>query len=163
MKRCAILLVLLSSVCLVSELSATVTTRHYDFEGGTAGNGATELVDITDAVLHENSEDFFGWGSHIWIEVSGVEARPLPNGSLDDVVVDAALVNPSLELTEGQGTYVDVSDGSAFDSPAIGSQLAIQFDGDTRYDDAFTGAGSRGVYVNPTAFEEGDDVARQRL
>ena len=71
----------------------------------------------------------------------------------------AALVNPSLMLIEGQGLYVDVSDGSEFDSPAIGSQLAIQFDGETRYDDFETGAGSRGVYVNPTAFEAGEEVA----
>ena len=96
MKRCAILLVLLSFVCLVSELSATVTTRHYDFEEGAAGEDARELIDITDALLHENADDFFGWGSHIWIEVSGIETRPLPDGSLDDVVVDTALVAPSL-------------------------------------------------------------------
>ena len=159
MKRCAFLLVLLSFICLVSELSATVTTRHYDFEEGSAGNEAKELIDITDTLLHENAEDFFGWGSHIWIEVSGVEARPLPEGNLDEIVEDVALVNPSLELSEGQGLYVDVSDGSEFDSPAIGSQLAIQFDGETRYDDFFTGAGSRGVYVNPTAFEDGGEVA----
>ena len=62
-------------------------------------------------------------------------------------------------MNEGQGLYVDVSDGSEFDSPAIGSQLAIRFDGETFYDDSLTGAGSRGVYVNPTAFEAGDDVA----
>ncbi|MFC1758120.1 LamG-like jellyroll fold domain-containing protein [Planctomycetota bacterium] len=158
MKRCAILLVLLSFSCSVSELSATVTTRHYDFEEGAAGGEAKELIDITDAVLHENGDDFFGWGSHIWIEVSGGEARPLPGGSLDDAVEDAALIAPSLELTEGQGLYVDVSDGSAFDSPAVGSQLAIQFDGGTFYDDFLTGAGSRGVYVNPTALEDGDEV-----
>lgn len=159
MKRCASLLVLLSFVCLVSELSATVTTRHYDFEEGTAGADATELIDVTDALLHENSEDFFGWGRHIWIEVSGVESRPLPGGPLDEIVEDVALVNPSLELNGGQGRYVDVSNGSAFDSPAIGSQLAIQFDGETLYDDAFTAGGSRGVYVNPTAYEAGEDVA----
>ena len=90
MKRCAFLLVLLPFVCLVSKLSATVTTRHYDFEGGAAGNNATELIDITDALLHENADDFFGWGSHIWIEVSGVETRPLPAGSLDEVVEDCS-------------------------------------------------------------------------
>lgn len=159
MKRCAFILVSLSFVCLVSELRATVTTRHYDFEQGAAGDSATELIDITDAPLHENADDFFGWGSHIWIEVSGVETRPLPEGSLDDAVEDAALVNPSLELIEGKGLYVGVSDGSEFDSPAIGSQLAIQFDGETRYDDFETGVGSRGVYVNPTALEAGEDVA----
>ena len=71
MKRRAVLLVLLSFVGLVSELSATVTARHYDFEEGTAGGEATELVDITDEQLHENADDFFGWGGHIWIEVSG--------------------------------------------------------------------------------------------
>ena len=158
MKRCFFLLVLLSLVCLVSELSATVTTRHYDFEEGAADAAATELIDITDVSLHENSDDFFGWGGHIWIEVSGVEARPLPAGSLDDSVEDAALVNPSLELIEGNGLYVSVSDGSEFDSPAIGSQLAIQLDGKTRYDDFETGVGSRGVYVNPTALESGQDV-----
>ena len=159
MKRRATLLVLLSFVGLVSELSATVTARHYDFEEGTAGGEATELVDITDVQLHENADDFFGWGGHIWIEVSGTEARPLPDGNLDDAVEDAALVAPSLMLNEGQGLYVDVSDGSEFDSPAVGSQLAIQFDGGTTYDDFFTAAGSRGVYVNPTALEEGDEVA----
>lgn len=158
MKRCALLLGFLSVVGLVSELSATVTTRHYDFEQGTAGGEAQELIDITDTMLHENAEDFFGWGGHIWIEVSGIEARPLPGGGLDDIVEDVALVNPSLELSDGQGVYVDVSDGSAFDSPAIGSQLAIQFDGETRYDDFFTAAGSRGVYIDPAALEDGADV-----
>ncbi|MCA9216949.1 MAG: PEP-CTERM sorting domain-containing protein [Planctomycetales bacterium] len=158
MKRCATLLVLLSFVCSVSELSATVTTRHYNFEEGAAGAEATELIDITDEPLHENGDDFFGWGSHIWIEVSGVEARPLPAGGLDEVVEDAALVAPSLELTDGQGLYADVSDGSAFDSPAIGSKLAIQFDGKTRYDDFLTASGSRGVYLDPAALEAGDEV-----
>ena len=59
----------------------------------------------------------------------------MPDGNLDDAVEDAALVAPSLMLNEGQGSYVDVSDGSEFDSPAVGSQLAIQFDGGTTYDD----------------------------
>ncbi len=158
MKRFAMLLVLLSFVGLVSELSATITTRHYDFEEGVAGQQATELVDITDTLLHVNTEDFFGWGSHIWIEVSGVETRPLPDGILADVVEEVALVAPSLELTEGQGLYVDVSNGSELDSPAFGSKLAIQFDGETRYDDFLTAAGSRGVYVNPTAFENEGEV-----
>ena len=40
MKRCTFLLVLFSLICSVSELSATVTTRHYDFEEGAAGGGA---------------------------------------------------------------------------------------------------------------------------
>ena len=158
MKRCTFLLALFSLICSVSELSATVTTRHYDFEEGADGGAATELIDITDTLLHENSDDYFGWGGHFWIEVSGIEARPLPSGNLDDVVEDVALVAPSLSAIEGQGLYVDVSDGSAFDSPAIGSQLAIQFDGDTRFDDFDAGGGSRGVYVNPRAFENGDDV-----
>ena len=159
MRRCTILLAFLSCVCFVSQLSATVTTRHYNFEEGAAGAAATELIDITDTPLHENAEDFFGWGSHIWIEVSGIEARPLPAGILDESVEIAALVAPSLELTEGQGRFIDVSDGSALDSPAIGSLLAIQFDGSTRYDDALTAAGSRGVYVNPTAYAAGGEVA----
>ena len=61
MKRFAFLLVLLSFVCLVSELNATVTTRHYDFEEGAAGGEATELIDITDALLHENDQDLYQW------------------------------------------------------------------------------------------------------
>ncbi|MCA9169650.1 MAG: PEP-CTERM sorting domain-containing protein [Planctomycetales bacterium] len=158
MKRRAALLILFSLGCFVSDVGAMVTTRHYDFEQGTAGANATELIDITDAMIHENSDDFFGWGGHIWIEVAGGQSRPLPAGSLPDVVADVALVDPSLELNEGQGVYVDVSDGSQFDSPAIGSRLAIQFDGKTRYDDFFTGSGSRGVYINPAAYEAGDDV-----
>lgn len=158
MKRSATLLVLLSFVCFTSELHATVTTRHYDFEEGAAGDKPTELIDITDTPLHVNTDDFFGWGSHIWIEVSGVEARPLPGGSLSAAVEDFALVAPSLMLTDGQGVFADVSDGSEFDSPAIGSKLAIQFDGETFYDDFLTAAGSRGVYVDPRALEAGDDV-----
>ena len=160
MRRCAILLGLFSFFCLVSGLNATVTTRHYNFEGGSAGDAPNELIDITDTLLHENAEDFFGWGSHIWIEVSGVEARPLPAGTLDEAVDIAALAAPSLGLTEGQGRFVDVSDGSAFDSPAIGSQLAIQLDGSTRYDDFLSASGSRGVYIDPAALEDGEEVAR---
>ena len=75
MKRCTFLLALFSLICSVSELSATVTTRHYDFEEGADGGAATELIDITDTLLHENSDDYFGWGGHFWIEVSGIEAR----------------------------------------------------------------------------------------
>lgn len=160
MKRFAIPLVLLS-VGFVSELPATVTTRHYNFEQGAAGAAAPELIDIVDAMTHENPENFnFPWGAgHIWIEVSGVEGRPLPGGSLRDVVPDAALTAPSLMLGAGQGRYVDVSNGSALDSPAVGSKLAIQFDGATTYDDSLTAAGSRGVYVSPAAYAAGDDVA----
>jgi hypothetical protein len=136
-----------------------VAARHYDFEEGTAGGFAVAAEDIVSELFFQNASTALWPEGHLWIEVAGSEARPLPGGGLVDAVLGAALVAPELEPRQGMATYVDVSNGSALDSPAVGSRLALSFDGQTFYDDANTGPGSRGVYVQPSAFENDDPVA----
>ena len=139
---------------------SAVATRHYDFEEGVAGEPAAVAQDIVDSLLFEG-RSFSTWtDGHLWIEVAGDEPRPLRGGNIVDAVESAALITPRLERSgQGSATYVDVSIGSAMDSPAILSRLALDFNGDAFYDDANSGPGSRGVYVESAAYENGDSVS----
>lgn len=163
-KRQRVVNPLLGIACLAiaATIAATVhgavPSRHYDFEEGVAGISALSADDIVTEWLFPGPEGIWPEG-HFWAEVAGGEARPLPSGNLVDSLTDVALIAPALEPRQGVANYVDVSNGSAMDSPAVGSQLALGFDGSAFYDDADTGSGSRGVYVNATAFENNDPVA----
>ena len=138
-----------------------VASRHYDFEEGVVGESAVAAEDIVTDILFQDPSTALWPEGHFWIEVAGSEARPLPGGNLVDSVFDAALEAPALQPVQGQdmATYEDVSNGSLFDSPGVGSRLALRFDGNSFYNDEMTGPGSRGVYFRPTAFEDNEPVA----
>ena len=149
---------LLVVTLITADALGAVATRHYDFEQGTVGAATTVVDDVVTDILFESDSDALWPTGHFWIEVSGSQARPLPAGSLSTSVLDSALEAPALEAVEGQATYEDVSAGSAFASPAVGSQLALRFDGDGFFDDFNTGGGSRGVYVERNAFTSGQEM-----
>jgi hypothetical protein len=54
--------------------------------------------------------------------------------------------------------FEDVSNGSPFASPQPGSTIAARFDGSTILEDFETAAGSRGVFVQQSAFDNDDVV-----
>lgn len=150
----------LAVTTLVSSSFGAVATRFYDFEEGAAGSTTTVVDDITTDFLFQSDSDAL-WGTgHFWIEVSAATPRPLPDGGLSVSVLESALEAPALEAVEGLGTYEDVSDGTAFDSPAIGSQLALRFDGDGYFNDENTAGGSRGVYVEVNAFTNDEPMVK---
>lgn len=145
-------------VVLSSSVSAANKSRLYDFEGGTAGSTTTSLADsITDLFFTDVPD--VGLGGLDWVEVPGTAGRPLPAGGVRDAVDSVGLTAPALEATAGNGLYVDVSDGSALDSPAAGSTLAIEFDGNDNFDDFNTAPGMRGVFVTEASYANNDPVA----
>jgi len=133
-----------------------VATRHYSFEEGTAGEAAELVLDSTTDLLIESDADGLWPTGHYWLEVSAATPRPLPAGGVEDGISEFGLAAPELFAIEGEATFADVSDGSEFDSPALGSSLALRFDGDAFYDD--DQFGSKGIYVNKEAYENNDDV-----
>ena len=130
--------------------------RLYDFEEGSAGGTTTIVEDKIDTLLFTGTNGADGF---YWVEVSGIEARPLPAGGIMDVVADVGLTTPQLEAFQGTITFADVSDGSADDSPQPGSNVAASFDGNTVFDDLSSASGSRGVYVDVAAHDNNDAVA----
>lgn len=144
-----------------SSVHGAVAARHYDFEEGTAGEPASSVVDIVDDLVFEGpAEGVFATG-HLWLEVPGGAGRPLPGANVQESVTNTALTATALEARQGMATYIDVSDGSSLDSPAIGSEVALSFVGNAYYDDTNTGPGSRGVYVDPVAFANNDAIVNQ--
>ncbi len=138
--------------------SAAVATRHYDFEDGIDGGEPTALTDVVPDALYESDLGGLWPEGHYWIEVPAGVQRPLPPGILVESVLETALEATDLELVEGGASLVDVSNGSLFDSPAVDSNLALRFNGDTSYNDEETGPGSRGVYVHRPSFNEGAEL-----
>ncbi len=143
---------------IAATVHGAVASRHYDFEEGAAGATSLGADDIVTEFLFPGPAGVFPEG-HFWIEVAGGESRPLPAGNLVESVTNAALAATALEPRQGVATYADVSNGSVMDSPAVGSQLALSFDGNAFLDDGDTGPGSRGVYVSITGFENNEPVA----
>lgn len=114
---------------LSASASAGVRTRAYSFEEGTAGGTITSaedsivgpFVDVPDFNLGDL--DFYDLG-HPGGNLS------IPNGSpLNDYLTANHDPTPALEDSTGTVTYVDVSDGTALDSPVPGSTLAASFTG----------------------------------
>lgn len=155
---------LITAATISASVHGAVASRHYDFEEGTVGEASAFVQDIVTEPLFQDASTALWPNGHFWIEVAGNAERPLPSGNLVESVFDAALEAPALEPTQDRATYVDVSNGSTLDSPAVGSRLALQFDGSSFYNDANTGPGSRGVYFEPDAFQDdlpvsGDNTA----
>lgn len=122
-----------------------VTSRHYDFEQGAAGGVTSSAADII------TNQFLVGTGPRagfLWVEVPGPSPRPLPAGNLQDSVSSVALTAPAMQAVLGTASYANVANGSPLDSPAIGSQLALQFNGNAYFDDFNTAPGARGVFVN---------------
>ena len=136
--------------------NAANDARLYDFEEGAVGTTGTTLQDKIDTLLFTGTNGADGF---YWLEVSGTQSRPLPAGPLMDVVNSAALTTPQLESFQGSVSFVDVSDGSADDSPQPGSTIAGSFDGSTILDDLNSASGSRGVYVDVAAHDNNDQMA----
>ncbi|MEM7316920.1 MAG: LamG-like jellyroll fold domain-containing protein, partial [Planctomycetota bacterium] len=129
---------------------AANTTRLYDFEEGIVGTPAESVQDKVDTLLFAGSG--FNRGNY-WVEVPGTAPRPLPEGSLADVVQGIALTAPPLEAFFGAVEFADVSDGTDLDSPQPGSTIAASFDGATVLEDFDTAEGSRGVFISESAYD----------
>ena len=143
---------LLLALCHVA--TGANDARLYDFEEGVPGNTATAAQDKIDTLLFLGSG---GADGLYWLEVPGNSPRPLPAGGIMDAVNSVGLTSTPIESAFGSITFVDVSDGSADDSPQPGSMVAAQFEGGTVLDDFVTG-GSRGVYVDIAGFDANDTI-----
>jgi Concanavalin A-like lectin/glucanases superfamily len=136
--------------------SASVSGRHYNFEQGTAGGTTTTAADVIPNLTIAGTGPRVGL---LWVEVPGPSPRPLPGGPLQDAVAMSGLTTPELAASFGSATYANVANGSALDSPAVGSRLALRFDGTALFDDSVSAPGSRGVFVDAAAYANNDDVA----
>lgn len=139
-----------------SAAMAAVSGRHYNFEQGIAGATTTSAADVIPNLTIAGTGPRVGL---LWVEVPGPSARPLPGGPLQASVASVGLTSPALTAAVGNATYANVQNGSALDSPAVGSQLALRFDGSGYFDDLGSAPGSRGVFVDAAAYNNNDDVA----
>lgn len=126
---CRSLVVSLLLVMLSSQVSAGVRTRAYSFEEGTAGGTVTSADDSIVGPFVDVPD--FGLGDLDFYDLPHPGGNvSIPNGSLlNDFLTANYDPTPALEASIGTVTYVDVSDGTALDSPATGSTIAASFTG----------------------------------
>jgi hypothetical protein len=138
---------------LVATANADSRTRHYDFEEGTANSTTNTVEDKLDTHLVPAFDTFFNF-DHL---VPGTN-DPVPPGEPLKTWIDAN-VDPTPALTApvvatSGGTFV------ASDSPALGSTIALQFDGASQ---VLQGPGYRDSYVDQTAYNNNDPAGGGNL
>lgn len=123
--------------------------RLYDFEEGTPGASATEAVDKLGAPPH--LQEAFG-AFYVFDSVVPGTNDAVPNGEPLKTWIDANVdPTPSLSVpfVGVEPTFIDVSDGTALDSPSLGSTVAMDFNGAQ----VLQGVGFRDSYVDQTAYD----------
>lgn len=130
--------------------------RLYTFEEGSPGATAAEVIDSLGDPPHllpAFGDAYLAFDSHIAGSNDSV-----PIGQPVQTWINAN-VDPTPSMTAPfagtEPTFVDVSDGSALDSPSLGSSVALDFSGAQ----ALQGPGFKDSYVELEAYNNNDPAA----
>jgi hypothetical protein len=125
---------------------AGVKTRMYNFENGTPGNMTTVADNSIVGPFKDVPNEAFG-APYDFYDIA-------PPNILDGTLLGdwaAGTYNPSPDLTAadvGLPTYVNVANGSPLDSPAQGSNVGLQFNGQNTI---LQGQGFRASFISDAA------------